>query len=52
MLGTPPQDRLLRHLYVLNVCEHSCIMMIIGGSKMYETEYDLKAIMYPVYDTP
>ena len=27
-------------------------MMIMVGSKMYKTEYDLKAIMYPAYDTP
>ena len=25
--------------------------MIMGGSKMLKTEYDLKAIMYPDYDT-
>ena len=26
-------------------------MMIMGGSKMSKTEYDLKAMMYPAYDT-
>ena len=26
-------------------------MMTMVGSKMYKTEYDLKAIMYPAYDT-
>ena len=51
MLGTPPQDKLHKHLYISNACEHSWIMMIMVGSKMYKTEYDLKAIMYPAYDT-
>ena len=65
--GTPPQEKLYMHLHVLNACEQSCIMMIMGGSqvkskssqrfllqqnKMFKTEYDLKAIMYPAYDTP
>ena len=27
-------------------------MMIMEDSKMYKTEYDLKAIMYSAYDTP
>ena len=27
-------------------------MMIMEGSKMFKTEYDLKAMMYSVYDTP
>ena len=27
-------------------------MMIMEGSKVYKTEYDLKAIMYSAYDTP
>ena len=44
MLNTPPQDKLYRCLKVFNACEHSCIMMIMGGSKMSKTEYDLKAI--------
>ena len=44
MLDTPPQDKLYRRLQVVNTCEHSCIMMIIGGSKMSKTEYDLKAV--------
>ena len=52
MLGTPPQDKLHEHLHISNACEHSRILMIIVGSKMYKTEYDLKAIMYPAYDTP
>ena len=52
MLGTPPQDKLHKHLHISNACEHSWIMMLMVGSKMYNTEYDLKAIMYPVYDTP
>ena len=30
---------------------HVWIMMIMVGSKMFKTEYDLKAIMYPAYDT-
>ena len=50
MLETPQQDKLRRQL--LNACEQSCIMMIMGGNKMYKTEFDLKAIMYPTYDTP
>ena len=45
MLDTPPQDKPYKHLQVFNACEQSCIMMIMGGSKMSETEYDLKAIM-------
>ena len=51
MLDTPPQDKLYKYLHVCNAWEKSCIMMIMGGSKMCKTEYDLKAIMYPVYDT-
>ena len=27
-------------------------MMIMEGSKMSKTEYDLKAILYSAYDTP
>ena len=51
--GTPPQEKkLYRHLHVPNACEQSCIMMIMGGSKMFKTEYDFKAIIYPAYDTP
>ena len=34
MLDTPPQDKLYRRLQVFNTCEHSCIMMVMGGSKM------------------
>ena len=52
MLGTPPQDKLHKQLHISNACEHSWIMMIMVGSKMYKTELDLKAIMYPSYDTP
>ena len=52
MLGTPPQDKLHKHLHISNACGHSWIKMIMVGSKMYKTEYDLKAIMYPAYDTP
>ena len=44
MLDTPPQDKLYTHLQVFNACEHSWIMMIMGGSKMSKTEYHLKAI--------
>ena len=44
MLDTPPQDKLYRHLQVFNACEHTCIMMIMGGRKMSKTEYGLKAI--------
>ena len=52
MLSTPPQDKLHKHLHISNACEHSWIVMIVaGGSKMYKTEYDLKAMMYPAYDT-
>ena len=47
MLDTPQQDKLYKHLYMLNPCEQSCIMMIRGGSKMSKTEYDLEAIIYP-----
>ena len=44
MLDTPLQDKLYMCLQVLNTCEHSSIMMIMGGRKMSKTEYDLKAI--------
>ena len=44
VLDTPPKDKLYRHLQFFNAYEHSCIMMIMGGSKMAKTEYDLKAI--------
>ena len=44
MYDTPTQDKLYRRLQVFNACGHSCIMMILGGSKMSKTEYDLKAI--------
>ena len=27
-------------------------MMLMEGSKMSKTEYDLKALMYSAYDTP
>ena len=52
MLDTPPQGKLHKYLHIFNACEHSCIVMIMVGSKMSETEYDLKAIMYPAYDSP
>ena len=52
MLDTPPQDKLDKDLYVFNACQQSCIMMIMIGSKMSKTEYDLKVKMYPAYDTP
>ena len=52
MLGTPPQDKLHKHLHIPNACERSWIMMIMVGSKMYKTEYDLKVIIYPAYDKP
>ena len=51
MLDTPPQEKVHRHLHV-NACEHSCIKMMMVGSEMSKTEGDLKAIMYPAYDTP
>ena len=52
MLDTSPQNKLYKQLHVVNDYEQSCIMMIMEGSKMSKTEYDLKAIMYPTYDTP
>ena len=52
MLDTPPQDKLHKHLHIFNACERSWIMMIMVGSKMFKTKYDLKAIKYPAYDTP
>ena len=52
MLDTPQQEKLYMHLYELNAYAQSYIMMIMGGSKMSKTEYDLKVIMYPAYDTP
>ena len=44
MLDTTPQDKLYTRLQVINACERSSIMIIMGGSKMSKTEYDLKAI--------
>ena len=52
MLGTPPEDKPHKHLQIFNAWEHSCIIMIMVSCKMSETEYDLKAIMHPTYDTP
>ena len=52
MLETPPQDKPYKRLHVLNAREKSCIMIIMGGSKMSKTEYDLKATIYPAYETP
>ena len=52
MLGTPPQDKLHKNLHISNAYEHPWIMMVMVGSKMSKAEYDLKAIMYPAYDTP
>ena len=52
MLDTPPQDKLHKYLHIFNACEHSRIMMTMICNKMSKTEYDLKAIMYPAYDTP
>ena len=34
-----------------NACEQSCIVMLVAGSEMSKTEYDLKAIMYFAHDT-
>ena len=50
MLDTPLQDKLHQRLHIFNACEHSCTMVIMVGSKMLKTEYDVKAIMYPAYD--
>ena len=52
MWDKPPQDKLYRRLQVFNACEHSCIMMLMGGSKMSKTEYDLKAICIPPMTNP
>ena len=41
MLDTPPQDKLHKNVHIFNAYEHSCIMMIMVGSKMSKTEYDL-----------
>ena len=48
MLDTPPQDKIHKHLQIFHACEHSRVMMVMGSSKMSKTEYDLKALMYPV----
>ena len=45
MLDTPPQDKLHKHLHSFNTREHSCIMMIMVGSKMSETEYNLRGMI-------
>ena len=60
MLTTPPQDTLQMCVCacvrvcvcVVNAHEQSCMMMIMEGSKMSKTEYDLKDLMYSAYDTP
>ena len=52
MLDTPPQGKLHKHLHILNACEHSCIMIIMIGNKLFKTEHDFKAIMYAAHDTP
>ena len=52
MLYTPPQNKLHKHLHIFNTWEHSWIMMVMVASEMSKTEYDLKAITYPAYDTP
>ena len=44
MLGTPPQDKLYKHLYIFNACEHPWIMMLMVGSKMSKAEYDLNSL--------
>ena len=41
-----------KHLHVVIAHEQSCMMMIMEGSKMPQTEYDLKAIMYYAFDKP
>ena len=41
MLDTPPQDKLHKHLHIFNACEHFYIVMIMVGSKMSKTVYDL-----------
>ena len=41
-----------KRMHIFNACGQSCIMMILEGSKMSKTEYDLTAIMYSAYDTP
>ena len=51
MLNTSPQNNLHNHLHLFNACEQSCIIMMIMGSSKMSKEYDLKAIMYPAYDT-
>ena len=49
MLITHPQDT-LQNVHVVNAHEQSCMMMIMEGSKMSQTEYDLKDIMYSAYE--
>ena len=51
MLDTPPQDKLHKHVYVFDTCEHFCIMMIMVGREISKIRYDLKAILYPAYYT-
>ena len=52
MLNTPPQDKLHKHWHISNTCERSCIMTMMVGNKMSKTEYALKSVTYPAYDTP
>ena len=51
MLNTPPQDTLQTFICIQSLWA-VLQMMIMEGSKMSKTEYDLKAIMYSAYDTP
>ena len=44
MLDTPSQNKLHKHVYIFSACEHIWAMMIMVGSKLSKTEYDLKAI--------
>ena len=39
MLDTPLQDKLHKHLYICNPCEHSCIMMIKMRQSTSRWEY-------------
>ena len=50
MLTTPPHDT-VQAFTCSKAHEQSCMMMIMEGNKMTQTEY-LKAIMYSAYEIP
>ena len=52
MLDTPRQGKLYRLLQVFNACEHSWIMMIMGGSKCLKQNTTLRPYVSCPWHTP